>query len=96
VKKKCLTVIFMLGLLFIFSTVSYAGEGIEDIECLSVIVDDYEIAGEITGEILYNRFLEPTFLMEISEKGYMILYRDTMEFLECGQGLNKYKNNVII
>ena len=105
-KKKCLTTIIMLSLLFVFSTVSYAGDGMEEgtietefsketelipameeleflpsqeeIEYLSVIMDDYEIGGGIIGEILYDRFHEPKFLMGISEKGYMILYRGTM------------------
>ena len=101
-RKKFLTIIIIFGMLFIFSMVSYAEEGIvetdlleetellketelipaieglipssEEIEYLSRCMDDYKIGGEVTVEILYNRFNKAKFLMGISEKGYMILY----------------------
>ena len=62
----------------------------EELEYLSVKMEDYDIGGEVTGEILYNRFNIPKFLMGITENGYMILYRDTLEFLQCGEGSSPY------
>jgi len=119
-KKNFLTIIIMIGILVVFSSVSYAEDSMmetalleetelpketelflvqeeieqtpsqEEIVYLSEAMGDYEIGGEVTGEILYDRFDAPKFLMGITEKGYLILYRDTLEFLECGEGHNPY------
>jgi len=64
----------------------------KELEYLSMVMEDHKIGGEITGEILYNRHDNPNFLMGTSEKGYLILYRNTLEFLECGEGQNPYSD----
>jgi hypothetical protein len=59
-------------------------------ETAAIFMDDRDIGGDASSEILFNHDGIPKFILCISSGGYLIMDRDTNVVLESGQGAGPY------